>query len=205
MAVPVFDSSGALTLATNDSSIEVDYPATVNSGDMLILTFAERNSTIPGVPTGFTLVDSMTQSGQHSIAVWKRVADGTETGSVTISTAASSLQMGRMHRFTGADSSEDADTVGATSRDPAHPDTTTTGTDRLAVAVTFVNDDDAASSFTGETGGDFTLDIDDTTIVGQDGGLSMQTASMATSGTISGGTWGTPISGANEDKSSHTR
>ena len=78
---------------------------------------------------------------------------------------------------------------GAASKTIDHPDVVTTGADRLVIAVTGVNDDETAASFTGETGGDFTLATDDLTALGTDMALSMQTAGMASSGTISGGTW----------------
>lgn len=187
MAIPVFDSSGAAASGAG-STLAVDYPATVNSGDVLIFTYTVESTTAPDTPSGFTLVDSTTTGLGDTVGtyVWWKVAAGTESGSETITKNVSVDSIGRMHRFTGADSEEASATSADRSKTIDHADVTTTGSDRLAIAVTGVNADESAASFTGETGGDFTLDVDD---LGTDIKISMQTADMSSSGTISGGTW----------------
>jgi hypothetical protein len=52
----------------------------------------------------------------------------------------------------------------------------------------WVDDDNAVASFTGETGGDWTEAVAEfTTQTGSDGCLQLQTATIASAGTISGG------------------
>jgi hypothetical protein len=77
---------------------------------------------------------------------------------------------------------------------------TTLGSDRLALNFVSVNDDNAISAFTGETGGNWVL----ATAAyadsgGTDGAIALQSATLTTAGTIDGGTgsivdidaWGT--------------
>ena len=65
---------------------------------------------------------------------------------------------------------------------------TTLGTDRLALQFVACNDDVAIDSFTGETGGDWTEFIAEyAEPSGTDASLQLQTATMASAGTIDGG------------------
>ena len=66
---------------------------------------------------------------------------------------------------------------------------TTLGPDRLALNFVAVNDDNAISAFTGETGGDWTLAVAPyAESTGTDGAIGLQAATMATADTINGGT-----------------
>jgi hypothetical protein len=66
----------------------------------------------------------------------------------------------------------------------------TTGNGRLAVSFVFVNNDYSVGSFTGETGGDWTEAVSEfTTTTGSDGCVQLQTATMASQGTISSGSY----------------
>ncbi len=190
MAIPVFDSSGAVAVGTS-GNLSVNFPGTISAGDFLLLTFYQRDDATVATPTDFTLIGTATGSGSQRTYAWFKVADGTETGSVTIATTGGNVQMGIMHRYTGGNTIEGIGTLDNHDKTVSHPSITTTGTDRLAIAVTSINDNEEASieSFTGETGGDFTLDDDEFTTTGSDGHLSVQSAGMASSGTISGGSW----------------
>ena len=66
---------------------------------------------------------------------------------------------------------------------------TTNGPDRLACNFIAINDDNALGSFTGETGGDWTLVADYGTATGTDGEIALQTATMVSAGTIDGGSY----------------
>lgn len=64
---------------------------------------------------------------------------------------------------------------------------TTLGADRLALNIIGVNDDNTIDSFTGETGGDWTLVNSVVDATGTDGAVGFQTATIASAGTIDGG------------------
>lgn len=66
---------------------------------------------------------------------------------------------------------------------------TTTGADRLAMQFIGVADDNALAAFSGETGGDWTEPVGEfLSATGTDGCIGIQTATMASAGTINGGT-----------------
>lgn len=68
-------------------------------------------------------------------------------------------------------------------------DVTTLGADRLAVDFVGVDDDNAVSSFTGQSGGTWIESIGEfLSSTGTDGCIQNQVASMASAGTIGGGT-----------------
>jgi hypothetical protein len=68
---------------------------------------------------------------------------------------------------------------------------TTLGVDRLALNFIAVDDDNQASfsSFAGETGGDWVLRASFGSATGTDGAVGLQTAAMASAGTINGGSF----------------
>jgi len=77
--------------------------------------------------------------------------------------------------------------------------TTTNGPDRLAISLVAINDDATGiAAYTGTSGGTWTMAASYETATGTDGTLALMTATMASAGTISGGTatitsdaWGT--------------
>lgn len=68
---------------------------------------------------------------------------------------------------------------------------TTLGADRLACNFIAINDDNAIVAFTGETGGDWAIPLDGQagSATGTDAQIGIQTAAMASAGTINGGTY----------------
>lgn len=80
-------------------------------------------------------------------------------------------------------------TASGTSNTIADAGVTTTGVDRLACNWVAVNDDNALDAFTGMTGGTWAEAVAEyAESSGTDGAIGLQTATMATAGTIDGGT-----------------
>lgn len=74
---------------------------------------------------------------------------------------------------------------------------TTLGADRLAINLVAVNDDNALDAFTGMTGGTWAeATAEYLTATGTDGAIGLQTATIASAGTIDGGTDSMGISDA---------
>jgi hypothetical protein len=71
----------------------------------------------------------------------------------------------------------------------ADADVTTLGANRLAVNIVGINDDNNVIAFTGESGGDWLLRANFIAAAGTDAAIGLQTASMPSTGTISGGTY----------------
>ena len=188
MAVPTIAATGARDTEFANA-LEVPYPSGISSGHLLILQTCNRDTAAMDTPTDWDL-EADSGATNPRTQIFTKIAVGSESGSLTVSTSGGDAsRIGYMHRSADADSVEAAATNTGSDKDPAHPNITTTDADRLVLSAGGINDDQAASSFTGETGGDLTLHTDELSTVGDDISLSLQTAGMASSGTISGGTW----------------
>jgi hypothetical protein len=149
-------------------------------------------STTPTTPTGFTLLygpDATSGSGRQWI--YYKFSTGSETGSLTVTIGGSTAKLARMYSFRnvalssftegGSFGTSDGTTISARS-------VTTTGPSRLVVSFVFVTNNNAIGPFTGETGGDWIEPIAEfTSTAGNGGCIQLQTATMASAGTISGG------------------
>jgi hypothetical protein len=115
VTVPTLDTATITeqTVAAT-AAISVSYPSTVNSGDLLLILavnddaggsnydFTGQHGTY--VPSGFDMLttNNTGNDGCHYAVFWK-IADGTETGSVTLTCDAAVDQIAWMCRVTGAD------------------------------------------------------------------------------------------------------
>lgn len=101
------DAAGGVAQSVG-SSIPVDFPTNVSSGDLLILIVAGDNTNrgITAGPSGYSTFiapDDDISSGTGPIAAFYKVAAGTETGSTTLTQASGiNTQYAYMHlRFSG--------------------------------------------------------------------------------------------------------
>jgi hypothetical protein len=168
------------------------YPTGLQAKDLILLQVTVRDLTnTPTTPTGFTLLYGPDSTGTGRQWIYYKISDGTEAGTITVTISGSNCRMARMYAFRnaaissfnegGGFGSGTGDTISAQS-------VTTTDAKRLAVSFVFVNDDNAVDGFTGETGGDWIEAVPEfTTTAGSDGCVQLQTATMASAGTISGG------------------
>lgn len=104
-----FGSQGAGVAGT--TSIDVAYPASIAAGNMLVAFICTKYpGNAPPAPSGWTLAVSRTggagasgvDSGDVDIRMFTKIADGTETGTVTFANAGANCMSGRMARFTKA-------------------------------------------------------------------------------------------------------
>lgn len=199
MAAPAFGTAGAGAAAAGD--INVNYPASISAGDLLILQVGHEDETdyAPPSVTGFTnIYDDFTElTAGVNHWVYARKATGSESGSVTVprEAGASQLLIGRMYRFTGwndtgtlTDAFEAPAWGTGTDASIEQPSITTLGVDRLCVALVWVGDDNPLDAFGGTTGGTWEEPVAEfTTTTGDDGALGIQTLEKAAAGTVSGG------------------
>lgn len=106
----------AASTAGNRTSHTVQVPATVQAGDVLLLTLTTNSttSTINDAVAGWTLLESRDGSGIRS-RLWSKVATGADTGAnvtVTTSALAKSVASIAAYRSTGAAPSVSASEVG---------------------------------------------------------------------------------------------
>jgi hypothetical protein len=132
--------------------------------------------------------------------VYGRKADGTEDGTTINfgSPANANARHGRIYSFSSVRDDVVTSMVGgfgfnagATSTTVDDQPVTTVEADSLAVNLISINDDNATVSFTGETGGDWVEPTAEyvTAATTPDACLQLQRASMASVGTITGGSF----------------
>jgi hypothetical protein len=193
MAVPVIATSGTAASTASATTLDVPYPSGIATDDFLFCSVVDGSGhTVPNTPSGWSATASPLVSGAVRKITFYRDAIGSESGNLTLTGLTNgNSYIARMYRISGKHLIEDGASNGnqGTSKTPGHPDVTTTDVDRLVLVLGGVDDNETASSFTGETGGDLTLHSQDGSALGNDALLYLQTADMATSGTISGGTW----------------
>lgn len=211
---PVFEEAGAGNASAPGAgaqTLDIAYPSTVNANDILILHeyacagTGNDSITLSGLPGSFSEVNNYVKTsgtGRFSSRMsWLR-ASGSETGTVTIGVtfgpgASPAVLAGRMYRFSGVIATgtpyENANRTGVTSTTStiSQESITTVGSDRLcAHFLAIVNENISTSDFSGETGGNFAEALTEYgASPGEDVTLQMQTATMASTGTISGGSF----------------
>lgn len=170
------------------------YPAGLETNDLILLQVTVRSTTATvTTPAGFAPLYGPDSSGTGRQWIYYKFATGTESGTITVDQSGATCAIGRMYAFRNVALSSFTEGggfgTGAVATISAQA-VTTTNVKRLAVSFVFVNDNNAVGSFTGETGGDWTEAVAQfTTTSGSDGCVQLQTATMASAGTITGGSY----------------
>lgn len=200
MTVPSYKSTGAYNSGAGvcgSVGCNPPFPATVDANDYAIMVVCAKAGTsiaIDSTPSGWTaLFEDGSGSTQH-IAVFGKLCDGTEDGAAAAITATytgtSPRIGGKIFTFSDVNTSSQIganSTWVSASSATASPASLTTGTnDSLAIVAIGKNAQGVTmADSTGESGGDYTA------VAAWAGGLTtgvgLQKASMATAGTISGG------------------
>ena len=157
---------------------------------------AGTDATLTVVGGGALPVGSPTVANQY---IWVgRKATSSGFGNITVTTSGDDLYV-NLYRFTGVnagttlsdviENSTAGTAVNEVGNTAAVTDTgvTTLGVDRLALNLVGVNDDNALAAFTGMTGGTWAESADFASATGTDGAVQLQTATIASAGTINGG------------------
>jgi len=191
-----FVSAGTGSGSTNGNPTP-GYPAGLQANDLILLQVTVRDpSSTPTTPTGFTLLYGPDSTGTGRQWIYYKFSTGTESGTITVTIGGSATKMARMYAFRNVALSsftEDPDFGSGTDSSIEARSVTTTGNGRLAVSFVFVNNDNSVGSFTGESGGDWQEAVNEFTYnpsgSSNDGCIQLQTATMASAGTISGGSY----------------
>lgn len=105
------------------SSHNVTLPASIASGDLLVMLFACRPGTPPATPSGWTLLGSANQS-TNALGTWfYRWADGMEGATVAVSTSGSTaVATAQTYRIRGADAMQNPEIATNTQTNTVNPD-----------------------------------------------------------------------------------
>lgn len=192
-----FEGEGTGSALASIANLTPSYPVTgLAAGDIFFCHAAIRNlTTVFETPSGWTLVGGLPDSNNAGNSwLFYKVADGTETGNLTLTTIGDTIdvKLAKIYRFRGAAGSNlfgtNVTNTGSGSTTLSAPTVVGTETLGLAVCFTYESDNNGFTEFTGESGGDWTIPgTNFATSLGADSLLSLQTAVLASPGTISGG------------------
>lgn len=103
-----FGASGSA--ANGTTSLSVGYPSGIAQNDLLILTVVHKYpaASTPATPSGWTAPSNNSgtggtgtgaDSGEAAVTMFYRVADGTESGNVTVTITSGNSALGAIHRY----------------------------------------------------------------------------------------------------------
>ncbi len=200
MTMPAFLSKGTAVSHVGDActgfySGDVTLPGTIVAGDIIVILVGARvfSGTIDSIdtPSGYTLGASHGVGGTTAASYFYKVADGTEDGTTvtTSGTFNSFFMLGGAQAYVFNNSGTGGfHAVGGTNSGTGTSATiasvVTTEANELAVALLYTTLSTTPGSATGETGGDYTEAVAEDS---PQPTLQIQTAQMASAGTISGG------------------
>lgn len=188
-------STGTLT-----PPLPVDNPD-FEAGDLIICMASIRatGGVADITEAGWSQIDThrMGTTSNGEFYLFGKIADGTESGSVTVTfpNDFGVTKMARCFRFKHNNAASVAAAIESIAKGQGTSNTyaaqNVTSTVNLALAVQFVAvaDDNVTGSFTGESGADYTEDATYVYTGGTGGAHSVQTAEKATAGAITGGTF----------------
>lgn len=199
MATPTYIANSTAVSASDDpctfiATMTLTHPATITAGDILIVIVNANSSDTADTVGGLTGYSTIYENGAGTtrlVGAYYKVADGTEDGStidvtVSFSGTLNSRALSVMYQFSAGTIDL---TVGAansgTSSTPGFASTTTNAANTLLIGIMWWATSTTINSHTGETGGDWTEVVAEHTSIGN--GIQVQTATMASVGTISGG------------------
>lgn len=109
---------GAGAVANNDTAataLNVPYPSGIVAGDVLVLNVGVASATVATLPSGWIAGGVSSSSGGNSPSerIMVKIATGSETGSLAVTTA-SATSRGIMLRFSGVDNTTPIDGTGST-------------------------------------------------------------------------------------------
>jgi hypothetical protein len=202
--VPVTGASATVdipTAGTVAGAIIILHAGKIGTGAAPTLTSVTNIENLAGTDAAMTLLNASEEAagaGEHNIWIGRILVTNTATSLVYNGPAADSIC--RLYQFTGVHTGttlndvveNDAADYAAASGTASPVDdvgVVTNGTDRLACQFVFLLNDVAIGPFTGETGGDWAEAVTEYQETGTtpDGTLQLQTATIASAGTINGG------------------
>lgn len=193
----VYVGSGTVSIGTG-GSVSPTFPSGIQSGDLILAQSYHRSSgqTVPSAPSFYSVLFNDVDVGPFTRQyIFSRIATGTESGSLLITNSGGGiLHMGQIHVFRGNKISSFKEGDGlqtANSVTVSHADIASR---RGALAVCFVGYSDDAPAIGAFTGASNTIWIErsnNTSSLGDDGTIQLQTGMVQNTGTVSGGTYTT--------------
>ena len=125
MAFPTVQNTNTSTSAASTSHT-VNLPASISSGDLLIVFFGTREKPTITTPSGWTLLKNKSNAAEnHQFSIFYKVASGSEGSTVTITTSASWSGMHASYRITGYSGTPEVSTADSGNITQPDPDSLT--------------------------------------------------------------------------------
>lgn len=180
-----FGAAGAGATATSGGALSVAYPSGIVAGMLLVLHASAVDGTGASVsaPAGWSTLKS-TAVGTFRAFSFFKIADGTESGSLSVSYIGSVYAQARMFRFVGGSVVESQASGQAAGSATALTNPSITTTQTLELAVLLESYTGAATTVSDASGG-FAQPV--AVYTSSSGGLAIQTQAVASPATLSGG------------------
>jgi flagellin-like protein len=200
-------SSGSGAGSTNGNPTP-SYPSGLQANALILLQITVRGDSTPTItpPSGFTLLRGPDASGGSGYSgdervtqwIYYKFSTGSETGTGTVTISGTNYdRAARMYAFRNVALTDFVEGAGSRNGDDdvvLAQSVTTTGTNRLAVTFVSLNNNDIQNvvSFSGASGGTWTEAVSQYDFNGDDDmTMQLQTATMASAGTIQNGSYDT--------------
>lgn len=105
MAFPVISGRKSTTFASAVTSMAVNLPVSIASGNLLIAGSCLRNAGTWSLPSGWNEIASQSSGGVGELTIFYKIADGTEGATATWTAGTSSTAVWEVHKVTGFNSS----------------------------------------------------------------------------------------------------
>ncbi|MBE2224705.1 MAG: hypothetical protein IAF02_24405, partial [Anaerolineae bacterium] len=155
-APPVYGNQATAVSATDVTTLTINRPANTAANDLLLAAIATDGSRTIAAPTGWTIINRGNSGGEVSLAVFYKIATGTEPGNYAFTWTGGEQATGTIMRYTGVNPSSPINTSGfgtGTSNAPTAPTVTTTTAETMVVRIFATDDDDNPFAFpTGYSG-----------------------------------------------------
>lgn len=187
-----YQAAGAGITETAGGSIGPDYPSGIVAGHGLLLHVMAADPTLAFVnlPSGWTTIDTRNVGATFESKLMWKIADGSESGALSVTVGDLSGAWARMYRFNRVKSIESATGQIDNSSSTNMPASNLTGTGVAAAALQVMGArvNTTIGNIAGESGGDYTEAVAEyATGGGTPAMLSLQSATLALPGTINGG------------------
>lgn len=188
-----YQAAGAGNVAAGGSgAIDLAFPTGITYGDILVAHVVAEDATTAGIttPSGWTIANTQTNGSTFVSRLFWKIASGLESGVESFTVANSVGAWGRMYRLNRGSAIESAGGQLNTGSSTTMPCTDVTSTRLLAVALQafYAKINTTIGNVTGESGGDYTEAVAEYATGGATSGiLSLQVATLAAAGSITGG------------------
>ena len=161
MAAPTYIGNGGIDAVSGSTSLNIDYPGSINANDILIMQVMCANTTYVNRPSGWHYIANPRTLAYHSFYCWKR-ATGSESGSQTVTVGSSSSIYGVISNWRGADANANPIenpivTEGAPSSSLTSAATTPLTDDSTVICFANIEDDTTCGDLTDYGTADFNV------------------------------------------------